>query len=192
MFFFSKKSALSLIGAALLLVVVSFVVSGWARPVFSNGLVKETVSELPFRLMIPKINVDAAIERVGLTEKGSMDAPKNPGNVGWFDLGSRPGEKGSSVIDGHSGWINRAPAVFDDLYKLNKGDKLYVQDEKGLVTTFVVHGVRIYGEHEDASNIFDSKDGKAHLNLITCEGIWDKISQKYSGRLVIFSDKEVK
>jgi len=35
-----------------------------------------------------------------------------------------------------------------------------------------------------------SSDAKAHLNLITCEGVWDKVSKSYSKRLVVFTDRE--
>ncbi len=118
-----------------------------------------------------------------------MDTPKGPADVGWFYFGPRPGEKGSAVIAGHEGWKNGIPAVFDNLYKLRTGDKIYVKDAKGTTTTFVVRGSRTYGEHDDASGAFYSNDGKAHLNLITCEGIWNKATKSYSNRLVVFSDK---
>ena len=57
-----------------------------------------------------------------------MDVPKQPDDVAWFDLGFRPGQKGSAVIDGHSGWKDNRPAVFDNLSKLKNGDKIYVED----------------------------------------------------------------
>lgn len=66
----------------------------------------------PVRLKIPKINIDAAIESVGLTPEGAMDVPKSHTNVAWFNLGPRPGEQGSAVINGHFGWWknNQLPA----------------------------------------------------------------------------------
>lgn len=144
---------------------------------------------LPMRLKIPGINVDAAVEYVGLTSDGTMNIPKNPDDVAWFKLGPRPGEKGSAVIAGHYGWGDGKASVFDNLYKLRKGDKLYVEDDKGAIIPFVVRESRRYNPGADASNVFDSNDGKSHLNLITCEGVWDKISQSYSERLVVFTDK---
>ena len=147
-------------------------------------------SGLPVRLKIPGINVDATVEYVGVTPDGAMDAPVGPRNVAWFDLGPRPGEEGSAVIAGHSGWKNGVPAVFDNLYKLRKGDKIYVQDEKGTIITFVVRESRLYNPEVSASDVFNSNDGRAHLNLVTCEGAWDKVSKTYSKRLVIFADKE--
>jgi len=68
--------------------------------------------------MIPSINIDAAIEYVGLTSNGAMAVPKGPNDVGWFELGPRPGDIGSAVIAGHDGWKDGIPAVFDNLSKL--------------------------------------------------------------------------
>lgn len=156
----------------------------------SSGLPEPEREGNPVRLIIPMIDVDSAFEYVGLTFGGAMDVPKNPINVAWFNLGPRPGEEGSAVIAGHYGWKNNIPAAFDNLNKLRKGDKVYVEDEKGVVTAFVVRELRLYGEKESAANVFFSNDGKVHLNLITCQGVWNKNNKSYSSRLVVFTDKE--
>jgi LPXTG-site transpeptidase (sortase) family protein len=145
---------------------------------------------LPVRIKIPSINVNAPIEQVGVAVDGVMGVPKGPDGAGWFQFGPRPGEKGSAVIAGHFGWKNNIPAVFDDLRKVQKGDKIYVEDDAGIATVFVVRELRTYTEREDASGVFSSSDGIAHLNLVTCEGVWDPISKSYSNRLVVFADKE--
>jgi len=145
----------------------------------------------PMRLKIPKINVDAAVELVGLTSGGAMGAPKGGKNVGWYSTGPQPGDIGSAVIDGHFGrWKNGEGSVFDNLNTLQKGDRLSVEDEKGAIITFVVRESREYDPNADATDVFSSDDEKSHLNLITCEGVWNKDSKSYSGRLVVFADKE--
>lgn len=145
---------------------------------------------LPVRLKIPKINIDSVVEYVGLTAGGAMDIPENQNNVAWFELGQRPGNSGSAVIAGHYGLKDGRPSVFDDLYKLRKGDKLYVEDDKGIIVSFVVRESRRYDPNADVSSVFSSNDDKSHLNLITCEGDWDKTQKTYSKRLVVFTDKE--
>ena len=145
---------------------------------------------LPTRLKIPSIKVDAPVEYVGLTSDGAMDVPKGTVNVGWFNLGRRPGENGSAVIGGHFGTINNKPQVFNNLHKLRKDDKIYIEDEKGRNIIFVVHEIQKYGKDEDSSGIFGSSDGKAHLNLSTCTGVWNKAEKTFSERLVVFTDKE--
>lgn len=145
----------------------------------------------PVRLQIPSIEVDASIESLGLTPLGAMDAPAVPENVGWYNQGTVPGKVGSAVMDGHSGWKN-GKAVFDDLRKLEIGDKIYVQDKNNNVTIFVVRELKYYDKDANTKNVFESSDGKSHLNLITCAGEWDKGSQTSSQRLVVWSDLEIK
>lgn len=152
--------------------------------------VEQTSFGLPLHIKIPKIKVDAGIEYVGLTSAGAVDVPKGPVKVAWYDLGPRPGEKGNAIIVGHFGWKNGISAVFDNLSQLRKGDKIFIDDDNGLTTSFVVKQIKKYNEKADAVDVFISKDGKAHLNLITCVGIWNKRSKSYNERLVIFADKE--
>lgn len=150
----------------------------------------KSTPDVPEHLRIPAIGVDAAIEHLGLTPQRAMDAPKGAADVAWFDLGPHPGDVGSAVIAGHEGWKNNLPAVFDDLYKLQKGDKVYVEDANGTTTAFVVREIRIYKQDADTSEVFSSKDGKVHLNLITCKGVWNTAQKSYSDRLVVFTDIE--
>lgn len=144
----------------------------------------------PVRLFIPKINVNAVVEYVGLTPDGNMDVPKERSHVAWFNLGPAPGEYGNAVMDGHYGINNRQASVFDDLHKLRKGDVISVENDKGMTVSFVVRESRRYDPNADASSVFASSDGKSHLNLITCEGDWDTSTRQYSQRLVVFADKQ--
>lgn len=168
-------------------------VQNYSEPTVENITVPKieaSRSQLPIRIAIPVLNVDSLVEYVGVTDGGEMDVPKGPTNTAWFNLGPRPGEEGSAVISGHFGWKNGISAVFDNLHKLKTGDKIYTTDDKGIATAFVVREIRSYDQNADASYVFGSNDGKAHLNLVTCQGIWNKKLKSYSNRLVVFADKE--
>ncbi|MCX6716015.1 MAG: class F sortase [Candidatus Taylorbacteria bacterium] len=145
----------------------------------------------PVYLKIPAIKVSAKLENVGLKQDGTIGTPKGPVNSGWFYPGSIPGQRDNSIIDGHYGWKDNIQAVFDNLSKLTKGDKIYVEDQKGITIVFVVSEVKTFSENDDTGSIYFSSDGKAHLNLITCGGIWDKAGQSYSNRVVAFADLSV-
>lgn len=145
---------------------------------------------VPVRFQIPSIGVDAAIEQVGLTTDGSMGVPQDPMNAAWYELGPSPGETGSAVIAGHVDWYGGATGVFANLDKVRPGDTVTVHDDSGAAISFVVREIRVYAAAEDAAAVFISTDGKAHLNLITCDGTWNKDAQQYSERLVVFTDKE--
>ena len=152
-----------------------------------SQVVINTVSPgLPAYLTIPVINVDAAIQRLGVTPMGELDVPSNTVDVGWFKLGPRPGQRGNAVIAGHFDGKYGEPGVFINLYKLQKGDKLYIEDDKGKTTSFIVRESRTY-DPGYAEEVFSSNSGM-HLNLITCDGVWDGAKKSYSKRLVVFAD----
>jgi LPXTG-site transpeptidase (sortase) family protein len=173
--------------ALLLLLFLQLNLNSNKKPVSQNQVINKLSPGLPVRLKIPKINIDVSIKYVGFTSKREMDVPKNAADAGWFKLGPRPGEKGSAVIDGHFNKKNGEAGVFFNLYKLNKGDKLYVTDNNGRSITFVVREGRFY-DPGLAGDVFSLNDGIAHLNLITCDGVWDGAKKSYSKRLVVFSD----
>ncbi len=144
----------------------------------------------PVRLVIPKIGLDAAIEDVGLTADNAMASPSGPDTVGWYRLGPRPGNRGSAVIDGHSGYADGTAAAFDDLPELHKGDTLYVEDASGRRATFVVRMTQLYARDADAADVFAPSAGR-RLNLITCTGSWDAAAGTHSQRLVVFAELQL-
>lgn len=143
----------------------------------------------PVRLKISKIRVNAVIDSVGLLKDGSMGVPKTPSKTAWYMLGPKPGENGSAVIAGHVNWWYGATGVFKNLKMLKAGDVVTVQNDQGKNISFVVREIRSFGQADDASDVFTSSDGKSHLNLVTCSGVWNKLTQQYSKRLVVFTDK---
>ncbi|MDP2630144.1 MAG: class F sortase [Candidatus Uhrbacteria bacterium] len=151
---------------------------------------EQTNPEVPVRIKIQKIKVDAPIDSVGLTSNGAVGVPKNPTHAAWFNKSPSPGNVGSAVITGHIGpWGGGLKPAFDNLKKLKKGDAILVKNKKGVMTTFIVNKIKVYNENDDVPEAFFSSDGKAHLNLITCAGTWNRISKSYSKRLIVFTDK---
>jgi len=142
------------------------------------------------RITIPKIGVNAPIDLMGLTADGAMEAPVGGANAGWYKYGPLPGEVGNAVISGHYGpWKNGDGSVFDDLNKLQPGDEIHVEDTAGAIITFKVRAIEMYELDADATNVFTSTDGKAHLNIVTCQGKWNSFTKTFSHRLIVFADK---
>lgn len=158
---------------------------------FAKTIPTESSAGIPVRLKIAKIHVDTALERVGLTPDGAVGVPKGPSNAAWFDVSKRPGDVGNAIITGHYGrWKSGVWTVFNQLNKLSKGDKLLIEDDRGVVNTFVVRELKTFTLKDDVTDVFELNDGKSHLNLITCAGIWNRISKSYPKRLVVYTDKE--
>lgn len=140
----------------------------------------------PMHLEIPSINVNAAVEYVGVTPKGAMEVPINTVDVGLFKFGAYPGENGTAVIAGHYDGETGEPGVFANLNELEKGDKVYINYANGISLVYIVRGTHLY-DPGFAKDVFNGSNGD-HLNLITCDGIWDADKKSYSKRLVVFTD----
>lgn len=144
--------------------------------------------ELPVNLKIPKLAVNADVEYVGKDGSGRMDVPKKDEDVAWWKFGAKPGEMGSAVLAGHFDRKDGGPAVFYDLSKLKMGDTIEVMGEKGEILSFEVVGTEIFKDSEfPLQEVFGRTDGR-YLNLITCDGVYDRNSKNYSDRLVVFTE----
>jgi sortase A len=143
----------------------------------------------PVRLRIPKIGVDANVERVGLAADGAMDVPKDPDDVAWFESGVRPGEQGNAAIDGHVDSCC-APAVFWDLRKLVAGDEIIVVGDDNIERHFVVRGWETYPDTAAPLDRIFGPSFAPHLNLITCDqnSAFDRARGSYDGNLVVYAD----
>jgi len=145
---------------------------------------------IPARIEISSIALNSVIEKVALADGRSIDVPKLPMNTGWYDLGPRPGQKGTAIIDGHVNWLDGSSGVFANLHSIQPGDAIKVIDDKGATVSFIVRESKSYNASSHPKNVFSSNDGKSHLNIITCDGVWDSHAKQYSKRLVVFADKE--
>lgn len=153
-----------------------------------SALLAKTESvKLPIGIKIPAIGVNAHIESVGLTKSGDMDVPKDRLNVALYKFGAYPGDIGTAVIAGHYGWKNNERSAFDDLHKIHEGDRIYIEDEEKKIATFEVYKIQIFDRKADTGPIFNSPDGGSYLNLITCNGAWNRFSRNYDKRLVVFT-----
>jgi sortase A len=123
---------------------------------------------------------------VGDDTSGAMASPKGAARAGWYEPGTRPGERGSAVIAGHSGYRDNRAAIFDELGRLSPGDAVVVVDKAGAEIAFTVREARQFDPDADAVDVFARADGR-YLNLITCTGAWSESSGTRAKRLVVFA-----
>jgi hypothetical protein len=146
----------------------------------------------PTRLLIPTIKVNASIEPVGIMPNGDMATPtQGPWeNVGWYNAGPLPGQRGSAVLDGHLDRPGGAPAVFWRLREAHVGDEVMVIDSVGKTLHFhVTHTAFYTPEDAPVQEIFGNNAG-IHLNLITCAGDWLPDEHQTTLRLVVFTSQD--
>src|SRR5437773_8962188 len=124
----------------------------------------------PVRLVIPAITINAPVEWIGTQSNGDLATPtQNPWeDVGWYNLGPHPGERGSAVIDGHLDRPGGLPAVFWRLRDMHISDDILVLNSAGKMFHFHVALIALYTpQAAPIQDIFGNKGG-TYLNLITC------------------------
>lgn len=141
-----------------------------------------TAREPGWRLVIPRLGVDAQIVPVGVDRAGAMAVPPSLDSVGWFNRGPAPGQPGSAVIDGHYGASQ--PAVFRALRLLRPGDEIQVVWPNGRIDSFQVATKETVPLDAHPAGLF-TRTGAARLSLITCSGAWIDSSRTYSDRLIV-------
>ncbi len=139
----------------------------------------------PEHMEIPKLGIQTKITRVGVTSDNTMQTPDDFSQVGWYTQGSRPGEVGAAIINGHYDNVQGSPAVFYNLSKLTKGDEIIINTSLGKQLRFTV--ISSYSQEYSSfpkELVYSHFDGYG-LRLITCDGVWNSIEKTYSKRLVV-------
>jgi LPXTG-site transpeptidase (sortase) family protein len=122
----------------------------------------------PRSLIIGSLGIRAAV--VPLETSGrTLNPPHDPSKVGWWRDGALPGSaRGSTVVTGHT--VVNGDGVFDDLDRLQTGDRVRLVTEKGSLR-YVVRAEASYRRAalaQRAERLF-SQSSAGRLVLVTCE-----------------------
>jgi hypothetical protein len=143
---------------------------------------------LPQRVDIPDLGVQAPVVARGLDGSGAVDPPPfdQPGVVGWYAAGAKPGAAGTALMVGHVDTETR-PAVFYKISALKPGERVRVVRDDGKVAEFTVDDVQVIGRDRfDAQQAYGPRQsGRAELRLITCGGTFDRASGSYTANVVV-------
>jgi LPXTG-site transpeptidase (sortase) family protein len=142
-----------------------------------------TPRAMGWRLVIPRLGVDAQIQGVGKDRRGAMASPDSLETVGWFNRGPQPGQAGDAVIAGHLG-LPSQPAVFSNLWMVRPGDAVSVVWPDGTTIAFRVTTLEVVPATAHPPGVF-ARSGASRLTLITCDGKWDQASRSYTDRLIV-------
>ena len=160
------------------------------KPISKSVVSNYTVpSDQPKRIVIPKLGVDAFIKKQGVNKKGEMSVPGSIHTVGWYDGSAKPGDVGAMLLAGHVSGPTMA-GVFKKLDKLNRGDKITIEQGDGKIREYAV----VFSEKFSKDSVDMQKAltaitlGRAGVNLITCTGALIPGHPEFSERLVVYAE----
>ncbi|NGO12035.1 class F sortase, partial [Streptomyces sp. HC44] len=141
----------------------------------------------PSRIRIPAIGVNAPMQGLGLTPRGSLDVPpaSRRNLAGWYAAGATPGERGTAIVAGH---VDNAdgPAVFYRLGALRKADTIEVSRRDGTVALFSVDAVEVHDARDFPDDQVYGASRRAELRVITCGGGYSE-GTGYRGNVVVYA-----
>lgn len=141
----------------------------------------------PVKLRIPKLGIETTFEEpLGTTDNGAIEIPESYDKVAWYKHGPTPGEIGPAVILGHVDSYLGA-AVFFRLGGLSEGDEIYVDREDGTTAIFEVTGKERPSQSDFPTDRVYGNLDHAGLRLITCSGIYNRGTTRYSHNLIVYA-----
>lgn len=141
---------------------------------------------VPVHVSVPSVRIDAPVVRLGLRRDASMYVPKRPGTVGWFKRGPRPGEPGPALLVGHVD-STEGPAAFFGLRRAEPGDLVYVRDDAGRTSTFVVDQVSRFRKKAFPTRLVFGGVRGPELRMVTCAGSFNRLTRSYSHNIVVYA-----
>jgi len=139
----------------------------------------------PTRLKVDAIDLDTPLETLRLGADGALTPPRDFAKAGWYAGGTRPGDVGPAVIAGHVD-SRRGPAVFYDLRKLTRGDRIEVV-RGGRALAFTVVATAWYPKNSFPTDEVYGPTPDRQLRLITCGGVFDRSLRSYKDNLVVYA-----
>ncbi|MCA9364161.1 class F sortase [Candidatus Kaiserbacteria bacterium] len=142
---------------------------------------------LPTHLTVRRAGIDADFEApLGLNPDQTVQVPEAFDTVGWYQYGPTPGELGPAVVFGHVDSY-QGPAVFFSIGQLEHGDVIEVVRDDGNVALFEVNRIGRYGQEDFPTNEVYGNIPYAGLRLVTCSGVYDKNTKRYSHNTVVYA-----
>jgi hypothetical protein len=140
----------------------------------------------PTAVRIKSIDVAARIQPMGIKADHTVEVPANPDNVGWYSLGSIPGQAGSAVLLGHVDSVH-GPAVFAGLHWLSRGAEVEVTISDGSISHFEVTKSVTYPNADFPARRIYRVTGRPGITLVTCGGDYDRARGGYQANLVVYA-----
>jgi LPXTG-site transpeptidase (sortase) family protein len=137
-------------------------------------------NDVPSRLVIDSIGVDAPVAVLGLDDEGVPQVPLNGTDVGWYHFSSLPVRGSNAVFSGHLEWSG-GHAVFERLGDLTVGDRIMVEMGNGAVIRYdVIALFEIDPTDPSTLGLMGPTAGDV-ITLITCGGEWVPDPDKFFG-----------
>lgn len=157
-------------------------------PGLDGAIAKPLGFSRPVQVMIPKLDVDAPVMRLGLAANHTVAVPPlgNHNLAGWYDGSVTPGQQGTAVLLGHVDSFTGI-SVFFYIKTLRRGNQIKVMRANGSEAIFTVDGVQKVVKTSFPTSSVYGQVKYPGLRLITCGGPFDTATRQYLDDIVVYA-----
>lgn len=150
----------------------------------------KVAADLPRVITVDKLKIHARVMPMSVNADGSLQAPANIYDSGWYSASSKPGTPGAALIDAHASGATRE-GLFAYLDTLAAGDQISIERGNGEKLTYkVAFKETVPLESVDMVKLLNPYGGAAEgLNLITCTGKWLPDQKTYDHRVTVYAQR---
>lgn len=160
-------------------------------PLPTNALANYQVApDLPRAIYIEKLGIAARTLHMGVNSDGTVQAPINVYDAGWYTGSVKPDQNGAVFVDAHSSGSSQQ-GLFGKLNKLAVGDIVQIETgDGGRILYKVAHKETVKLENVDMKKALKPYgDAKKGLNLMTCAGQWTNDNSTLDERTIVYTQQ---
>jgi LPXTG-site transpeptidase (sortase) family protein len=138
-------------------------------------------------VVIPSLEVQAPIVKVGIDATQRMVVPNNSRDVAWLEQGGFPGKTNNMVLAGHIAY-NRIAGSFNRIKDLRPGNLIAVTIGEKAFTYKVVWNCSFSRDTGLADQIMGYTPTPS-LTLISCGGAFDTAARTHTNRITVRAER---
>lgn len=147
----------------------------------------ETIKpDIPGRMLIPAIGLDASINAVGLTSEQIVSTPDQ--EIGWYSGSVKAGEKGTAAFNGHVQDRHLHPGVFAKLADVKVGDEIIITDKKRQQFHYHVTKTELVNVKQFPIQEVYGQTEVSKISLVTCAGYFDTQTHDFTQRTIVIAN----
>ena len=141
----------------------------------------------PTSIEIPAIGLrSTTFVPLRVQRDGTISVPGTAQEVGLYDAGPTPGQRGPSIVAAHVDTPSGVPGIFYQLGRVEVGNVVKVAREDGSHLTFTVDRVTAFRKSQFPTELVYKGDfTRSEIRLVTCGGPTDSRNE-YRDNVVVF------
>ncbi len=144
--------------------------------------------KIPYKIVIPALNVNSDILPTGLHANGKLAIPENKKAVGWYKASAAPDSNSSVLLTAHKD----SSSPLNSLITIKNGDVIEILNSEGRSYWYLVTSLEFYATGEVPMQQIVTANKGEKLVIVIPNGSWIEETADFSERFVVIAEPSKK